>query len=274
MCFKSADKCPFEKIQNFILKDILGVHGKSSNLAVKQELGIFPLYMKVFKMMFKYYTRLTKLVSSKNNTANNSLLKNAFIEDCNLTNSGAKSWSRSIQNIQNHFKITDLNISPKLFENQLKAFHTEEINKQIEAIKVNQTGKLSFYSTILKTTNIIQIQNYLTLPISKDLRLHLSRLRISAHQLYIETGRYCKPPIPRENRYCYSCKNLIEDESHFLLICPEYTKFREKYEDVFCTNNICDLLNTTVFSVTKNLCRYIKESFEHRKLMLAHQNIT
>jgi hypothetical protein len=129
MCFKSADKCPFKKIQNFILKDILGVNGKSSNLAVKQELGIFPLYMKMFKMMFKYYTRLTKLVSSNNNPENNSLLKNAFIENCNLTNSGAKSWSRSIQNIQIYFKITDLNISPKLFENQLKAFHTEEINK-------------------------------------------------------------------------------------------------------------------------------------------------
>jgi hypothetical protein len=72
-------------------------------------------------------------------------LKNAFIEDCNLTNSGAKILIEK----QIHFRITDLNI----FENRLKAFHTEGINKQIEAIKVNQTGKLSFYSTILKTNS-------------------------------------------------------------------------------------------------------------------------
>jgi hypothetical protein len=103
------------------------------------------------------------LVFSNDNPENNSLLKNAFIEDCNLTNSGANSWSRSIQNIQNHFKITDLT-----------KFHTEEINTQIKAITVNQTGKLSFYSTFSK--------NYKYYPNSKlSIFANFERLRISAH---------------------------------------------------------------------------------------------
>jgi hypothetical protein len=41
--FNNLDKTPFEKIQNFIFKNILGVHNKVSNLAVKIELGKLPL---------------------------------------------------------------------------------------------------------------------------------------------------------------------------------------------------------------------------------------
>ena len=50
----------------------------------------------------------------------------------------------------------------------------------------------------------------------------LTKLRISAHQLYVETGRYCNPVIPRENKFCFHCKNIVEDEKHFLLDCPLY----------------------------------------------------
>ena len=38
----TLDKLPFEKVQNMIFKNILGVHGKASNLAINAELGTFP----------------------------------------------------------------------------------------------------------------------------------------------------------------------------------------------------------------------------------------
>ena len=102
---KSIDKTPFEKIQNFICKDILGVHSKSSNLAIKMELGILPLYIKIYKLMFRYYSRLSKLRDSTTFYSGNILLKNAFIEDCNLANSGEKSWLKSLKDFQSHCKI-------------------------------------------------------------------------------------------------------------------------------------------------------------------------
>jgi hypothetical protein len=49
---------PFEKAQTMMLKNILGVHGKTSNLVLHAELGLFPLCFKAFKLMFRYYTRL------------------------------------------------------------------------------------------------------------------------------------------------------------------------------------------------------------------------
>ena len=47
-----------ENIQNFIIRDILGVHNKSSNIAIKNETGIYPLCIKSFYLMHKYYNRL------------------------------------------------------------------------------------------------------------------------------------------------------------------------------------------------------------------------
>ena len=57
----------FEKTQNMIMKQILGVHvhGKTPNLAIHAELGLEPLCFKAFKLMFKYYNRLIKIEQSK-----------------------------------------------------------------------------------------------------------------------------------------------------------------------------------------------------------------
>ena len=52
---------PFEKAQDMMMKNILGVRGKTSNLALHAELGLFPLCSKAFKLMFRCYTRSSML---------------------------------------------------------------------------------------------------------------------------------------------------------------------------------------------------------------------
>ena len=53
---------------------------------------------------------------------------------------------------------------------------------------------------------------------NSEQRKHLTRLRISAHRLHIEQGRY--RGIPRQNRICNRCtSNEIDDEVHFLFSC-------------------------------------------------------
>ena len=51
---------------------------------------------------------------------------------------------------------------------------------------------------------------------------------VAKYQLYIETGRYCNPVIPRENRLCFHCKNIVEDAKQFLLDCSLYKHVRKK----------------------------------------------
>jgi hypothetical protein len=42
--FDKLDRLPFEKTQNMISKNILGVHNKASNLAIYTELGSYPRF--------------------------------------------------------------------------------------------------------------------------------------------------------------------------------------------------------------------------------------
>jgi hypothetical protein len=53
----------------------------------------------------------------------------------------------------------------------------------------------------------------------------LTKFRISAHNLYIERGRYKN--IKCEHRICKLCNmNEVEDEYHFFMTCTYYTELR------------------------------------------------
>ena len=54
------------------------------------------------------------------------------------------------------------------------------------------------------------------------------RIRLSSHNLFIETGRYTD--IVRNERKCILCNlNALEDEFHFALQCTKYNDLRTTY---------------------------------------------
>ena len=61
------------------------------------------------------------------------------------------------------------------------------------------------------------------------------RLRTGAHHLAIETGRWSRPSVPREDRKCLYCDaGVVEDELHFLFECQAYEHIRRNYQaDLF-----------------------------------------
>jgi hypothetical protein len=92
------------------------------------------------------------------------------------------------------------------------------------------TGKLATYARVKSSFGT---ENYLTHVTNRQHRYALTRLRISAHHLYFERGRYLKPIIPREKRFCSNCQthtmNVLEDEQHVMLTCPQYMEIRYVY---------------------------------------------
>ena len=55
----------------------------------------------------------------------------------------------------------------------------------------------------------------------------IARFRTSSHNLKVETGRHDRPITPLENRICEKCNNdEVEDEIHYLLICPAHENSR------------------------------------------------
>ncbi len=57
-----------------------------------------------------------------------------------------------------------------------------------------------------------------------QLRRSLAGFRCANHKLQIELGRQVKPmKVPVQQRYCKLCNlGAVEDEDHFLLVCPTY----------------------------------------------------
>jgi len=155
--FETLDKTAFEKTQNMILKNVLGVHGKSSNIATRCELGTFPISIKCYKLMFKYYIRLCRI--GKQSGGPHNLLRAAFTEDAKLTNK-ENSWSSKLLEISKVIGLTisNNNISASIFIQKLEDFYKNKIKLQLQKVKEKNTGKLLFYSKIF---NDFEMQKYL-----------------------------------------------------------------------------------------------------------------
>ena len=86
----------------------------------------------------------------------------------------------------------------------------------------------------LRTYRLIKqdfgIESYLECINEKSIRKCISSLRISAHRLRIERGRYVRPKEEIEDRLCLLC-NTIEDEVHFLVKCRKYENQRSLLYD-------------------------------------------
>ena len=71
------------------------------------------------------------------------------------------------------------------------------------------------------------LQFYLEKSIPKLYKKCITKIRVSSHNLCIESGRHKN--IPRDNRFCKTCTSTIEDEYHFILVCPVYKELRSTF---------------------------------------------
>ena len=77
-----------------------------------------------------------------------------------------------------------------------------------------------------KTIENYKCEDYLRQVTNVQHRITLTKLRLSNHKLAIETGRYVRPYKKPEERICPSCNKEVEDEIHFLTLCPAYQEKR------------------------------------------------
>ena len=81
------------------------------------------------------------------------------------------------------------------------------------------------------------------------MRSILTRFRISAHTLEIETERYTTPKAPLENRLCKQCNlSEIENEEQFLINCPKYSLHRKELFRKLNNSNFNELSNMNKFA--------------------------
>ena len=104
------------------------------------------------------------------------------------------------------------------------------------------------------------------------------KFRTSNHSLFIETGRYCRPILPREKRICKFCKNdEKKDKVHLLFKCSLYADLREVFfqkiarvmdfnpDDQF---NALNMLTSTNRISKIHIANYIHKRLLRRKVVI------
>ena len=257
-------KC-VEQVQNKFCKFLLKLPNQAVNVAVRGECGRLPIKVTATLNVLKYWC---KLVCMDNNILPKSCNKMIYALDLN----GRVTWATKVKHLMYNsgFGIVWLsqeigNVSLFLIEAKQRLI---DIAHQEWHSDLNQCSKLQ---TLCEFKSLLNPERYLSHVTIVKHRISLSRLRLSVHNLAIETGRHINiDPELRTCKYCNSTgENLIEDEFHFVLICPLYKIIRLKLiaNNIVTypsTENFVNLFSSKDPVVLKGLAKYVFEAFKLR----------
>ena len=142
-------------------------------------------------------------------------------------------WLKHIQRILNHCGLSYVhdevsNLDPAGIILEVK----ERLNDQYIQKWREDLAKSNKMRTYRIFKSVFQMEKYLYLPL--HLRTAIAKFRLSCHSLYSYRDRaVCKTYITE--RVCQTC-NVMEDEKHFLLVCPR-TQSLPEYVSL---QNICE----------------------------------
>ena len=261
---KKLSNQPCEKLHLSFLRWALGVHRKSSTIGMWGDTGRYPLIYQAIKLTLDYYKRLQNL-------QNNSLVFAALKEQKSmnlswyrtikgllevdeiyhknhveafrvLSSVKAETPEGTYENSKNSRKFNgqspdeSAQRSISLVPQKSEKFRPFHILKRCKEHFVNcwklakeSSPKLNLFYSKIKSE--FKEEPYLTFVNNATNKYRMCRLRISAHDLEIETGRYKQ--IARDKRICMWCNismgdDCVEDENHLLFNCDLYNKPRKQ----------------------------------------------
>ena len=264
-CTKSKE---LERIHLKFCKRILKVRLNCNSAGVYGELGRYPLYISRYCKVIKYWI---KVVNSDNILLNR--LYQVALADSLL---GCKNWVTLVKTLLDDYGFSEVfTIRDNDF---LKSFPGIFKQRVIDCFTQEWFGSIDRSSVLYEYKNFkksLSYETYLDI-LPNDLRFFITRFRICAHSLRIQTGRFGRNSIPRNERYCLCCnKNDIEDIYHFVCICPLYDDLRKLYlQKQYYTKPSVVKFNSLISSNDRNclmkLAKFIKTALDvrHRRLNL------
>ena len=149
-----------------------------------------------------------------------------------------------------------------------------------------KSDKLRTYNTLFKPfVPHESVISYTRLCLPFILRKKLAQLRLGCLPIRVETDRYTRPIVHRDQRYCLQpkCDNTtsnlsddvkhIENEFHFLLKCSQYSDLRyDMFKKVKVEQHVFAQLNDqekfvyllTTQSEAKIVAQFIVDAFDER----------
>ena len=241
---------PLTTTQLKFTKFVLGVGKCCPNMAIFGESAKIPFLARAHIHILKFWHRIKNLEET-------TLVNKAYRENITLNTN----WCRTIQVLNAKYNL-HAGREPDDFPGTVKKVITSDFTRywrsRIDDPAIER--KLSLYA---KTKQKFEINTYTDLPF-RD-RQMISKFLCVSHRLHVETGRHKK--TPRENRICQLCTlNKVEDEEHFILECPAYSKIRTKH-----FNNGQIDIRQAIDQEPLALATFLRDSYKLRDELLEEQ---
>ena len=209
-------------------------------------------------------------------------LYDQYLSQCNPLLS---TWSNEISDIVAKNNLSDIVFTqpPKIVLNLLEnsLLSRDQYKLRSECLK---SDKLRTYNSLFTSRDpYFSVISYTRLCLPFILRKRLSQLRLGCLPIRVETDRYTRPIVHRDQRYCLQpkCKNNVmnlddnskhvENEYHFLIECSQYDSIRsEMFGKIraveFPMLNDYDkfIFLLTTQSVAKLVAQFIVDAFDAR----------
>lgn len=256
----SWDQTKTERVQTQFLKQVLGCNYHTPNNMARADTGCRPLITLLIKRFILYAESVN---FRKSNLCHDALM-----------------FERANSDMPNFDKfIVKFSLDIKYLASKSRREITKICDCNYDIFWKNKILESRKATSFCKYKTNINLENYLGLKFNIRHRKAISRFRMSNHSLLIEKGRHSN--IERTERKCYFCRNKIEDESHFLIICPLYTPQRKLLESVckeVCTRydtyteeqKFIFLMSNENKGIIKALGKYIFDSFSFRDKIVTY----
>ena len=133
-----------------------------------------------------------------------------------------------------------------------------EINKDVRKNRINTCNK-TMTARYRDITNLQYCDTLYNCFVVEKNRKVITRWRFSCHSLRIETGRYHRPKIPRNERNCTIC-NEIEDEHHAIFVCAAHAFIRLRYTNILSTyTTVQSILHPSTIADANTIGKFILE---------------
>lgn len=193
------------KLYNWCIKQLLGVRKTTSNNLCLVELGYPPLNALVTAKQRKFFRNMW---AERNN-----------VED--------DPFAHAVQLMLNYNSHTSRYVRSLIF-NEVDDIQNA-MNRMKQDITISMSSRFELYRVVNPNYNAHDI--YTTKTIVNELeRISWTRLRVSAHSLAIEQGRWNRRGrgrLPIDERVC-TC-GQVQTERHVIEICPQSLHLREQY---------------------------------------------
>lgn len=184
---------------------------------------------------------------------------------------GANNWAGNVKYLLSKYGFQYVWENPTNIRNTNVFINSFKRRVQDEFLQewftsIGNSSKLVLYKEIKSSFGY---ESYLDTILTKKCRSILTKIRLSSHNLKVETGRYARHPVERRERLCIFCdQHSVEDEFHFVIECNAYTAIRSKYikKYYFVKKSMFKFIE--LFQSSKknilNLCKYLTEAFALR----------